>query len=189
MIHYESFIYDFPLSVAPLELGCSSDSECPGSRACENRECVDPCLVRNPCTGIATCRPQNHRAQCFCPEGTTGDGYRSCTPSNLKEKLERKQNMQKRYCLSIAVKRGECRKDADCPTNKACIDHSCVDPCKTNPCAPQAICTAANHIAVCTCPVGWAGNAHEECFQCKSSSLYSFTKLYFYLQEASHSQL
>ena len=106
MIHYESFIYDFPLSVAPLELGCSSDSECPGSRACENRECVDPCLVRNPCTGIATCRPQNHRAQCFCPEGTTGDGYRSCTPSNLKKTRKEAEYAKEVLFVHCSQKRG-----------------------------------------------------------------------------------
>lgn len=68
-------------SAAPLELGCSSDDECPDSQACENRLCVNPCLVENPCSPLATCRPRNHRAQCYCPPGMTGDGYRSCTPS------------------------------------------------------------------------------------------------------------
>lgn len=68
-------------SAAPIEVGCTSDQECPDTQACENRLCTNPCYVSNPCSPLATCRARNHRAQCFCPPGMTGDGYRSCTPS------------------------------------------------------------------------------------------------------------
>ena len=69
--------------VAPIEVGCSSDNECASSQACRNRACVNPCSVDNPCGTSAECTVDNHRVNCKCPPGLTGDPYSRCVPSKL----------------------------------------------------------------------------------------------------------
>ena len=77
-----------PQQGAPIETGCRSDSDCPSSRACRNRACVNPCREGSPCATQAICSVKDHRAQCSCSIGFTGDGYSQCVPS-------------KDYCYSI----------------------------------------------------------------------------------------
>ena len=67
--------------VAPIEVGCSSDEECASSQACRNRACVNPCSIDNPCGISAECSVDNHRANCRCPPGLTGDPYSRCVTS------------------------------------------------------------------------------------------------------------
>ena len=130
--------------VAPIQVGCSSDFECPNTQACENRKCFNPCVSRNPCAPIATCTVQNHRATCRCPEGMTGDPTRQCQPIQVG-----------------------CSSDSECPYTEACINRQCRDPCRypSNPCGTNAQCETMDHRAVCTCPITWAGNPHIECYQ------------------------
>ena len=66
--------------VAPIEVGCSSDEECASSQACRNRACVNPC-IDSPCGNSAECIAVNHRANCKCPPGLTGDPYSRCVTS------------------------------------------------------------------------------------------------------------
>ena len=77
----EAIFKIFFFSVAPIEVGCSSDEECASSQACRNRACVNPCSVDNPCGSSADCTVDNHRANCKCPPGFTGDPYSRCVPS------------------------------------------------------------------------------------------------------------
>ena len=70
------------------------------------------------------------------------------------------------YC--VLVKKGECQHDSECRDNTACIENQCLDPCKlTEPCGKNAQCTTSAHRPVCRCPSNWAGNPHEECYQCR----------------------
>ena len=71
---------------------------------------------------------------------------------------------------SLLVPKGECQQDGDCANSQACIDFTCRDQCRepSNPCVPNAECRTSSHRAVCTCRVGWAGNPHEECYQCET---------------------
>ena len=70
----------------------------------------------------------------------------------------------------ISVKLGECEHDIECPDNNACIENQCLDPCSlTEPCGKQAICRTTSHRPVCRCPPNWAGNPHDECYQCRFS--------------------
>lgn len=159
---------------AAVEVGCTTDRECPDSQACENRLCTNPCYVKNPCSPLATCRARNHRAQCFCPPGMTGDGIRSCTPSMCPVvDLGSISATSEIDFFVILVKKGECESDAECSDREACIDHRCTNPCQEpfGPCGENAICTPASHTAICMCPVGWAGHAHEQCFQCECERL------------------
>lgn len=69
--------------VAPIEVGCSSDNECPNTQACRNRACVNPCGYDSPCSSTAECVANNHQAICKCPPGLTGDPYSLCVPSKF----------------------------------------------------------------------------------------------------------
>ena len=81
-------VLSFSFSAAPLEVGCSSDDECPFTQACRNRACVNPCAADNPCSSTAECTVNSHRAVCKCPPGFTGDPYSRCVPSKFDTHLE-----------------------------------------------------------------------------------------------------
>ena len=108
-------------------VGCQSDSECPNTKQCHNGECLNPCIVGDPCAPNAECFGENHRANCRCPAGYRGNPLDRCT-------------------------RAECRVDDDCPSNRACVSEHCVNPCAASPCAANAVCYVTNHIAGCRCP-------------------------------------
>ena len=76
------------------------------------------------------------------------------------------------------VKVGECSFDYECQNDKACIENYCQDPCiiPSSPCGEKAQCLVKIHRAVCQCPPDWAGNPHQECFQCKLQILVSALK-------------
>jgi hypothetical protein len=78
---------------------------------------------------------------CTCLPEYQGDPYRGCRP--------------------------ECVLNSDCPRDKACIRNKCTDPCPGT-CGQNAICDVINHIPMCSCPVGMAGNAFIECRPFKS---------------------
>ena len=65
----------------PIEVGCISDYECPSTKACQNRACVNPCQIESPCSPKATCIPLDHKATCSCPSGMTGNPTNECYPS------------------------------------------------------------------------------------------------------------
>ena len=69
------------LTVAPIEVGCTSDGQCSTNEACRSGNCVNPCIVENPCSSTAACYVSNHKAQCRCPPGFTGDPYSRCVQS------------------------------------------------------------------------------------------------------------
>lgn len=120
-------------------VGCRSDSECSSDKACINKNCVNPCLVDDPCGANAECFALNNRAQCRCRSGYHGDPRISCRIVG---------------CLS----------NNECPTDKRCVNEQCVDPCLyDNICAPRAECKAQNHLAICKCLPGLIGNPYSDC--------------------------
>jgi hypothetical protein len=58
--------------------------------------------------------------------------------------------------------RPECVLNSDCSRDKACLRSKCVDPCPGT-CGQNAICDVINHVPMCSCPTGMAGNAFVEC--------------------------
>ena len=70
-----------------------------------------------------------------------------------------------------------CQSDPECPTDKACHNTRCVDPCN---CGINAICQVINHKPLCYCPPGYSGNPEIECqkrkliFSCLKNELKLF---------------
>lgn len=132
-----------------LSVGCRSDSECPPTQACINRECINTCQ-QTYCGTNAECRADyNHRARCYCLPGYRGNPL-------------------------VACDRPECTLNPDCPFNLACVNEKCRDPCN---CGEGAQCRVDNHVATCKCPPGYAGDGHTKCTPSKSWIRCSIAKL------------
>ena len=59
---------------------------------------------------------------------------------------------------------GGCRASNNCPSDRACVRGKCSDPClASGVCGKGAICSAASHVAVCSCPSGFRGDPDLEC--------------------------
>ena len=163
-------------AVIPEAVGCESDQECSNNEACDNGDCINPCANSNPCSSNAICFNENHRANCRCPPGFTGDPFSRCV---IRKLISKKSKAETLYLVPFSfvyvVKTGECQHDDDCGNNEACIENYCVDPCDSDPCGRNAICKTTNHIPVCRCPENWAGNPHQECFECKQHQYYLFS--------------
>ena len=119
-------IYPFSLLA-----GCKSDSECPLTQACIDRECQNPCPFER-CGVNAECSVRNHRPKCTCLPAHIGNPYDRC-------------------------RKPECLVDPDCSTTLTCRNEKCVDPCD---CARNADCTPRNHRGICNCRPGFTGDPY-----------------------------
>ena len=110
--------------------------------------CIDrnECDEGTPCAVGAICQNKIGSYECVCPPGTIGEPYtKTCEP----------------------VVKHECQSNSDCANDRACdlVSHKCVSPCYV--CGPRAICTAANHVAICLCPPRFTGNAIDLVYGCQ----------------------
>lgn len=96
---------------------------------------IYPCLP-DPCGPNAICREQNGAGSCSCLPDYYGNPYESCRP--------------------------ECVLNSDCPSNKACTQNKCRDPCPGT-CGSNAICRVINHVPSCTCVPGYIGDPFQFC--------------------------
>lgn len=92
----------------------------------------NPCNP-HPCGEYAECRVVQDKAVCSCIRGYYGD---PCRP--------------------------ECVATSDCPTNKACVNQKCVDPCPGT-CGVGANCIVKDHNPICSCPNGLTGDPFVRC--------------------------
>lgn len=107
------------------------------------------------CGTAAECYGINHQAICECPPGMAGNPQIACVVAG-------------------------CRADTDCPSNKACINMKCIDPCtRNNPCIKPSECTVYNHRTDCACPPGYIGNIGTSC---KKSKTYFLSTLYLVIK-------
>ena len=58
--------------------------------------------------------------------------------------------------------RPECQINNDCPTDRACINRKCQDPCP-GLCGVNAYCRVRNHIPICVCNQGYIGDPFTSC--------------------------
>lgn len=94
----------------------------------------NPCL-NNPCGANSVCRVVNNQGACSC----------------LPNYLGRPPNC-----------RPECVIDSECPSNKACQNERCVEPC-IGKCGVNALCSVVNHKPVCSCISGYEGDPYTQC--------------------------
>lgn len=95
---------------------------------------VDPCNP-NPCGPNSQCRQVNGQAVCSCLPSFIGSPP-SCRP--------------------------ECTISAECPSNEACNNHKCINPC-LGTCGYGARCEVVNHNPICSCPGGYTGDPFSRC--------------------------
>ena len=95
-----------------------------------------PCQP-SPCGANAVCQVMNGHEACSCLPGYIGP------PPNC---------------------RPECVINSECPSNKACINFKCGDPC-VGACGISAKCDVANHNAICSCPYNLIGDPFSRCYE------------------------
>lgn len=88
-----------------------------------------------PCGPYSNCKESNGHAICSCLPGMIG---------------------------AVPACRPECMINSECPSNMACINTKCVNPCEGK-CGRNAECRVINHNAICTCPDFYSGDAFVNC--------------------------
>ena len=159
---------------------CISNGECASNLICQNQKCVDPCPKL--CGINAECHVISHIPNCICYNGYVGDPYSECSLPNIKYDL---RPCQPTPCGSNAICkelngagaclclpeyignpyegcRPECVLNTDCPSNKACFNNKCKDPCPGT-CAQNTNCYVVNHIPNCLCIEGFTGDPFVYC--------------------------
>ena len=63
----------------------------------------------------------------------------------------------------ILAPKPECTIDPECPTQLACINEKCKNPCYSHTCGRNAECTVKNHRPICVCLAGFVGNPQTIC--------------------------
>lgn len=163
---------------------CIVNSDCTPQRSCQNQKCVDPCP--GSCGLNAMCHIVNHVPICTCPPRYTGNPFSNCHPTiEPPRKLDEKPdpcrpspcgpNSECRVvgdlssCSCLAMFTGEppncrpeCVTNSECPSNKACINQKCQDPCP-GVCGQNALCNVISHTAMCTCSPGYTGDPFTGC--------------------------
>ncbi|KAJ9598210.1 hypothetical protein L9F63_011093, partial [Diploptera punctata] len=162
---------------------CVVSTECPQDRACVNQKCVDPCP--GTCGLDARCQVVNHNPICSCMPGFTGDPFVRClkeeprpapvpsgnpcvpSPCGPNSQCRPIGNTPACSCLANYVGRApncrpECTINEECPSNLACQNERCRDPCPGS-CGVQATCVVVKHAPVCTCQPGFTGDPFAGC--------------------------
>lgn len=162
---------------------CVSNAECASNLACIRQKCQDPCA--GACGANSECRVVSHTPNCICSVGFTGDPFTQCVPVQQDPPREQTSPCVPSPCGSNAVCREqngagsctcledyfgnpyegcrpECVLNSDCPSNRACINSKCKDPCPGT-CGQNADCQVVNHLPSCTCLVGYEGDPFRYC--------------------------
>lgn len=170
---------------------CVSNSECPNHLACINEKCKDPCP--GTCGLNSECRVISHTPNCVCLAGFTGDPFNQCSLA-LVQHEDIRSPCQPSPCGANAICREqngagacickpdylgnpyegcrpECSLNTDCPSNKACINNKCQDPCPGT-CAIYAVCQTVYHVPTCTCNNGYTGDPFRFCTPVRVESMF-----------------
>lgn len=100
-------------------------------------EVLQPCNP-SPCGANAICKELNGAGSCSCLPEYYGDPYSGCRP--------------------------ECVTNNDCPSDRACLNNKCKDPCP-GVCGQNALCQVVKHTPSCTCLEGYTGNPFSACHE------------------------
>jgi hypothetical protein len=164
---------------------CSTNQECPSDKACHQYKCTDPC--RGTCGRSAICEVRNHNPICRCPPDQIGDPFVSCQPAPKQQEpltpidpcrpspcglfAECRPIGDRASCSCLPSYIGappncrpECVVNTDCPSNEACINERCKDPCQ-GACGFRTKCSVRNHVPTCSCEPGFTGDPFTQCIQ------------------------
>lgn len=94
-----------------------------------------PSCVPSPCGPNSNCHMVSGTPACSCLENYIG------LPPNCKP---------------------ECVLNSECPSQQACIQQRCKDPCPGS-CGFEATCHVLNHVPICTCEEGFEGDPFVQC--------------------------
>lgn len=97
-----------------------------------------------PCGPNALCQVKGNSPACSCLSNYVG------TPPNC---------------------RPECVISPDCPSNQACINNKCHDPCPGS-CGLNAECRVISHAVTCICAAGFSGDPFVQCTPYKREYFY-----------------
>ena len=144
--------------------GCRHNDHCTPNEACINSECRNPCESLNACGLNADCTTTGHRAVCSCHSGFLGDPAVECHPfEEIKGCQSDRECGHQLICERSKCVIG-CRDSSGCSDEESCINGICQNPCSLyGVCGRNAICQAANHAAICSCPTGFKGNPNVLC--------------------------
>lgn len=95
---------------------------------------INPCQP-SPCGPNSECRPIGESPSCSCLKDFNG------SPPNCKP---------------------ECISNSECPSNLACINLKCKDPCP-GLCGSNAECRVISHSPMCVCLIGYNGDPFTQC--------------------------
>ena len=105
MMMHSLIVLEFAVIPRPIEpdlvVGCSSDDECPDYNSCRNKQCIDPCILDDPCAINAFCKVVGHEPECKCPEGFFGDPRVECKPRKRQEKICSFESFVHRFFASM----------------------------------------------------------------------------------------
>lgn len=110
----------------------------------------NPC-INNPCGPFSQCRAIGDTPACSCLPNYIGRAP-NCRP--------------------------ECIHSAECPSNLACINERCGDPC-VGACGIHTFCTVINHNSICQCDHGFTGDPFSGCTEIPKCKIY-FSILYLF---------
>ena len=76
------------LAEAVIE-GCRTDEDCGPLLSCINRQCINPCVANDPCTGNQECVVQDSPGgrpvvACICPDGMIAGDNGRCEPGEVQ---------------------------------------------------------------------------------------------------------
>lgn len=160
---------------------CIIDDDCSDSQSCMGHRCKDPCP--GSCGVNANCRVEKHHPVCTCNHGLTGNPLTRCfpiptylppdpcmpSPCGLNTLCQVMSGRPVCSCLpdfSGDPQFGcqpECVLNSDCPSDKACINRHCKNPCEGSVCGLHAVCQVRDHTATCICSDGYTGDAFFQC--------------------------
>ena len=69
---------------------------------------------------------------------------------------------QPNYIGSPPECRPQCLNSAECPSQLACINQKCANPCP-HPCGLRTQCVVVNHSPICSCQPGYSGDPFTRC--------------------------
>ena len=71
------------------------------------------------------------------------------------------------FLLLLVVPAPQCVVDSDCRTTEQCHTGNCINACFLDKCGVNAICSARQHQASCTCPPNYTGDPRKACYPSK----------------------